>query len=321
MSGSTKQIRFKADSAQEGQRVDRAIMKHVEGISRSRVQRCIDDGLLTVNARPVKSSHRLRCGDEVVLNIPPEAPLAVTPQDLPLDILFQDSWFLVVNKPAGMVVHPGAGIREGTLANALVHHFGTLPGTADLRPGIVHRLDRDTSGLLIVTLTEESRNRFSAMFRRRHLYKEYAALVYGGMDGDYGTIDSPIGRHPVHRLKMTTRAPRSRPCLTEWFVEREYAGFTLLRVVLHTGRTHQIRVHLASRGHPIVGDSLYGGKRHLQIRTVAVRRAIEGQDRFFLHARRLRFEHPFTGEEMVFEAALPAELGRLLDVIENEGRM
>lgn len=298
-----------------GLRVDRAVMLHLEGISRSRLQQCIATGLLRVNGLLVKPSTILKQGDKVVVQLVAKEPLHLVPQALPLTILYQDDQLLVLNKPAGMVVHPGAGIAEGTIANALVHYFGSLPGTDQLRPGIVHRLDKDTSGLLLVTLTEESQNRVSAMFRERQLVKEYTALVHGGMETPRGSINKPIGRHPVHRLKMTTNAPHSRPCLTDWVVEREYSGFTLLRVILHTGRTHQIRVHLSSIGHPVVGDTLYGGNRHLQIRNTRLRDAISGLGRFFLHASRLKLTHPFTGKPLDFSAPLPPELEQLLAVV------
>jgi len=306
---------FIAQDTDDGRRVDRAVMTRLVEVSRSRVQQCIADGRLTINDKPVKASHRLRPGDRVHLTIPQEEPLRLEPEDIPLELVYRDEHVILVNKPAGMVVHPGAGIRSGTLANALVHLFGDLPGADELRPGIVHRLDRETSGLLMVTMNEQSRERFAALFRERRITKEYRALVYGAMKESHGLIDKPIGRHPVHRLKMTTRAPRSRPCLTEYFVAEEYPGFSLLRVILHTGRTHQIRVHLASLGRPIVGDTLYGGKRHLQVTDPVRRGAIARMDRFFLHAFRLRFTHPFTGKELEFECPLPLELVEMLDVI------
>jgi len=310
-----QRLEFTARWKEVGQRVDRAVLCRLEGVSRSRVQRCIAQGLLTVNGAGVKPSTHLKYGDLVELTIPPEAPLDLKPQDLPIKIIFQDDYFLIIDKEAGMVVHPGAGIKDGTLANALAYHFGDLPGADELRPGIVHRLDRQTSGLLLVTLTPDSRSRFSAMFKERKLTKEYGALVYGSMENSQGLIDKPIGRHPVKRLKMTTRAFRSRPCLTEWFVEREYPGFSYLRVVLHTGRTHQIRVHLSSLGRPIVGDTLYGGKRYVQVKEIRIRKAIEGMTRHFLHARRLQFIHPFTNREMEFESSLPEELQEFLHLL------
>lgn len=312
-------IRFVATEREAGQRADRAVLPHAGGASRARVQRCIDAGGLLVNGRPVKPSHRLKVGDPVELHLPLEAPETLQAEEMPLDVVHRDAHIVILNKPAGLVVHPGAGNRAGTLANALLHHFGALPGTEDLRPGIVHRLDRDTSGLLIVTLTAEARERFSSLFSRRQIHKEYAALVYGAPPADSGRIDKPIGRHPVHRLKMTTHAPRSRASLTEWAVERRLSAFTLLAVTLHTGRTHQIRVHLASIGHPIVGDTLYGGNRHLGIQDPAIGRAIGGLGRFFLHARRLRFEHPCTGLPIEAVAPLPAPLRDLLAQLAGPG--
>jgi len=307
--------KFTAGPPDVGLRVDRAVLLHLEGVSRALLQKSIAEGHLTVNGLTVKSSACLRAGDKVVLRLQPREPLRLEAQDLPLRILYEDAHIIVLDKPAGLVVHPAAGIREGTLANARVHHFGELPGAEQLRPGIIHRLDKDTSGLLLVTRTEQSMQRFSDMFRERTIYKEYAALVHGTMPGPQGLIDKPIGRHPTHRLKMTTHAPNPRPCRTEWFVERAYPRFTLLRLVLHTGRTHQIRVHLSSIGRPVVGDTLYGGGRDGQVGTPRLQTAIQAMGRFFLHARRLRFQHPWLGRELEFESPLPPELQSLLELI------
>ena len=304
--------KFTAGPAEAGLRVDRAVLLHVDGVSRARLQECIEQQLLTVNGLPVKPSARLKPGDKVVLRLAPRPAPDLAPQDLPLNILYEDAHLIVLDKPAGLVVHPGAGVADGTLANALIHRFGELPGRQLLRPGIIHRLDKETSGLLLVTRTEESMLKLSEMFQRRTVYKEYLALVHGAMESRHGVIEKPIGRHPVHRMKMTTHAPRSRPSKTEWFVEKEFAGFTLLRVVLHTGRTHQIRVHLASVGRPVVGDALYGGGRDQQVRFPRARQAIAGLGRFFLHAHRLRFHHPWRQETVEFTAPLPPELVNLL---------
>jgi 23S rRNA pseudouridine1911/1915/1917 synthase len=302
----------------EGERVDRLVTRRLPGVSRARVQDCIRGGGVRVNGRVVKASHTVRAGDQIRIDLPETEPLEVTPEEIPLRILHRDEHLVIIDKPAGMVVHPGAGIRQGTLANALVHHFGQLPGTEDLRPGIVHRLDRDTSGLLIVTLTAECKTRLGEMFRHRELHKEYQALVHGAMAESRGLIEKPVGRHPVHRLKMTTRAPRSRPCKTEWEVIRQFSSFSHLRVTLHTGRTHQIRVHLASLGRPIVGDTLYGGRRYLQISDPAIRRSVEILGRFFLHAARLRFVHPFTQEVVDVTSPLPPPLQEFLDLLGGE---
>ncbi|HOB53678.1 MAG TPA: RluA family pseudouridine synthase [Acidobacteriota bacterium] len=305
--------KFTAGPDDAGLRVDRAVLFHVDGVSRALLQKAIHEGLLTVNGLPVKPSDMLRPGDKVVLRLAPREPLQLQAQALPLEIMYEDKQLVVINKPAGLVVHPGAGVADGTLANALVHYFGHLPGTESLRPGIIHRLDKETSGLLLVTRTEESMLRLSAMFQKREIYKEYVALVYGTMEAPHGIIDLPIGRHPVHRMKMTVHAPRGRASRTEWFVEQAYAGLTLLRVVLHTGRTHQIRVHLSARSHPIVGDGLYGGNRPIRIRQGGAVRTISPPGRFFLHARRLRFLNPWTGREMEFHAPLPDDLARFLE--------
>ncbi len=305
--------KFTAGPDDAGLRVDRAVLFHVDGVSRALLQKAIREGQLTVNGLPVKPSDALRPGDKVVLRLTPREPLRIEAQELPLEIVYEDDRLIVINKPAGLVVHPGAGVADGTLANALVHHFGRLPGTESLRPGIIHRLDKETSGLLLVTRTEESMQRLSAMFQKREIYKEYVALVYGAMNAPHGIIDRPIGRHPVHRMKMTVHAPRGRESRTEWFVETVYAGLTLLRVVLHTGRTHQIRVHLSAQGRPIVGDTLYGGSRPIRIRQGGAAQTIAPPDRFFLHARRLRFFNPWLNREMEFCAPLPDDLARFLE--------
>jgi len=304
-------------AADDGARVDRVVTRWLAGVSRARVQQCIRTGSLLVNGRPTKASQLLRTGDQIRLELPEAEPPDVQPEEIPLQILYQDDQLVIIDKPAGLVVHPGAGIRQGTLANALVHHFGRLPGTEELRPGIVHRLDRDTSGVMLVTLTAESKSRLAEMFRRRELHKEYQTLVYGAMNEPRGMIEKPVGRHPVHRLKMTTRAPRSRPCKTEWSVIRQFPAFSHLRVILHTGRTHQIRVHLASLGRPVVGDVLYGGRRHVQVNDRRIRQAIEGLGRFFLHACRLRFVHPFRGEVVDVSAPLPPPLTEFLELLEQ----
>lgn len=312
-----RKITFTAGDDETGMRLDRAVLFHVEGTSRSRLQQCIETGLLRVNGLKAKAAQVLRRGDRVTLDLAPREAPRLEAEDIPIRILYQDRWFALLDKPAGMVVHPGAGVSGGTLANALAFHFGELPGADLLRPGIVHRLDKETSGLLLVTLTEESQLAFSRLFHDRKLHKEYAALVHGHLEGRHGRIDKPIGRDPYRRTRMSTRAPNARPCLTEWFTEREYPGFTLLRVILHTGRTHQIRVHLASAGHPVAGDATYGGNRHLNIRDARLRRAVEGMHRFFLHARKLGFTHPFTGQDLSFEAPLPPELVGVLNVLET----
>ena len=299
-------------------RLDKAVLLHVDGVSRARLQQCVESGALRVNGLSTKSSYAVREGDKVSLDlVPREAPEFLKAENIPLDIVYSDEHFLVLNKPAGMVVHPGAGVADGTLANALAFHFKNLPGLDISRPGIVHRLDKETSGLLLVTLTEKSQLAISRLFHDRLIHKEYLALVYGPMSQKSDRIDKPIGRDRVHRTRMSTHSPSGRPSLTEWFLEEALPGFSLLRVRLHTGRTHQIRVHLASVGHPVVGDFVYGGQRHRNIRDPRIRQAIETMGRHFLHARRLSFEHPFTGQTVEFWAELPADLATFLDLLKR----
>jgi 23S rRNA pseudouridine1911/1915/1917 synthase len=295
----------------DGARLDRFLVSVIGDHSRSQIQRLIKDGSVRVAGRPVKPNHAVRSGQDVAVDIP--EPVDATPQAeaLPLRIVYQDRDLVVVDKPAGMVVHPAAGHGSGTLVNALLHHVTDLSGIGgERRPGIVHRLDRGTSGLMVVAKNDRAHDELARQFRDREVEKEYVALVWGVVQAGR-RIDAPIGRDPVQRKKMSARARRSRSAVTR-IVAAEVLNpaVTLARVAIHTGRTHQIRVHLSAIGHPIVGDSLYGGVRR---RVPGDVRAVTHLERPFLHAARLAFTHPADGRRMEFESPLPDDLQRVLD--------
>jgi 23S rRNA pseudouridine1911/1915/1917 synthase len=293
-----------------GQRLDSYLAHRITDASRAQIQRAIDTGDITVNDDDTKASYKIRPGDEISVDIPPSIPLEAVAEPIPLNIVFEDDHLIVVNKPAGMVVHPGAGITSGTLANALVYHFGQQHSPGDgHRPGIVHRLDVGTSGLIVVARTDVALQRLSEQFAERKVRKVYAALVFGVVKADGGTIDQPIGRDPKNRVKMSVRPEGSgRNALTLYRIHDRYADFTLLDVEIKTGRTHQIRVHLAHLKHPVVGDYLYDAGRGRNLSNAPLRGAINHLGRPFLHAASLSFLHPVTDSPMSFTAELPGEL-------------
>jgi 23S rRNA pseudouridine1911/1915/1917 synthase len=287
---------LRPDDADRGKRLDIFLHARLPEFSRARIQEWIRSDRVRVDGAGRKSSYELRGGETIEVEPAAPPPLKAVPEDLPLEILYEDRDVIAVNKPAGVVVHAGAGVREGTLVNRLVHHFGTLSNTAgDLRPGIVHRLDKDTSGVLLVARTDFAHHSLAAQFSERTVEKVYLALVQGSMKADRGRITARIARDPVRRTRMTARLAEGRAALTEWEVLERLAGFTLLRVRIGTGRTHQIRVHLASIGHPVAGDRLYGAKP-------------DPSGRFFLHAHRIAFDSPSTGARIAVESPLPPEL-------------
>lgn len=259
----------------------------------------------------------VRPGDEITLTRPADASDLPAPEQVPLGVLYQDSDLAVIDKPAGMVSHPGAGVRSGTLVNALLFHLGPVDTGDPQRPGIVHRLDKQTSGVMVVARNSLAHRRLSQQFKTRRVRKEYLALVYGHPVPPAGTIDLPLGRDPVHRKKISVRSRKKRNAVTHFATERRYGPFSLLRVRIETGRTHQIRVHLAQRGHPVVGDHLYGAGRQGGIREAVLREAVRTLSRTFLHSSRLEFEHPQTGKTLSFDAPLPPELERFLSVCDR----
>ena len=310
-------------SDDSGKRLDAFLAEHIDGWSRSRLQRLIGDGDVLVNGKEAKASYKVRERDEIDLDLTEEPTARFEPENIPLDIVFEDDVLAVINKPAGMIVHPGAGVTSGTLANALAFHFGVLGSEMDsgderskiqnLRSkiGIVHRLDKDTSGLIVVAKDEHTHETLAEQFHDREVFKSYVALVHGSIRENSGTIDRPIARDRFHRTKMTVNAT-GRHALTLWKVRERFEKFTLLDVEIKTGRTHQIRVHLASINHPVVGDATYNEGRDKTIADQEIKKAVEKLGRFFLHAERLAFTHPIKGERLEFTSSMPKELAELL---------
>ena len=305
-------LTFKVDDTSVDSRLDTYLASQIQTWSRARLQRLIENEDVVVNGRSVKSSYKLRKGDEVEVELVVSPAEIFEPQNIPIDIVHEDEVMIVVNKTAGLVVHPAAGTHSGTLANALAFHFQNLPGsTGSIRPGIVHRLDRDTSGLLVVAKTEEALENLSDQFRDRTVFKSYVALVHGRVEDAAGRIDQPLARDPGNRTRMAV-VRSGRSALTLYKARKHYDRFTLLNVELKTGRTHQIRVHLAWLHHPVVGDETYGGGRDNNIQDARLRSRVRNLGRHFLHAEKLAITHPTTGKRLEFEAPLPAELSDFL---------
>ncbi len=280
---------------ESGERID-ALLAY-SGFTRSAAARLISQGMVTRNGQPVKKSDLTRAGDRITVETPDQPdPAQALAQDIPLDVVFEDEDVIVVNKPRGLVVHPAPGHPDGTLVNALLFHCGeSLSGVGgQLRPGIVHRLDRDTSGLIIAAKNDAAHLALSAQLADRSLSRVYEAVVHGGFRADSGVVDAPIGRHPVDRKRMAVTDRNSRSAVTRWEVIARYRGYTHIRCILETGRTHQIRVHMAHIGHPLLGDMVYGAGKP--------EKGLEGQ---CLHARSLKFRHPRTGEEIRLTSQLP----------------
>lgn len=277
-------------------RIDRFIAENADGLTRSAVQRLIEDNNITVNGIFPSKNLKLKFGDEIIVNIPKPEPCEAVPENIPLDIVFEDDDLLVVNKPRDMVVHPATGNYSGTLVNALLYHCGdSLSGiNGVLRPGIVHRIDKDTSGLLIVAKNDFSHNLLAEQIKEHSFTRKYQAVVVGNVKDDSGTINAPIGRHPTDRKKMAVTAKNSRNAVTHYKVIARYNGYTHVELTLETGRTHQIRVHMAYIGHPVAGDPVYGSKKYIT--------KLNGQ---CLHAYYISFVHPRTNQTLSFSAPLP----------------
>jgi 23S rRNA pseudouridine1911/1915/1917 synthase len=302
--------RFTVPDDAEGVRLDRFLVTVLPAHSRSQIQRLIKEGRVRVADRPAKANHAVKTGQEITVEVPEPLDAAVQPEAIPLPILYQDQDVIVVDKPAGMVVHPAAGHATGTLVNALLHHVDDLSGIGgEKRPGIVHRLDRGTSGLMVVAKHDAAHEELSRQFREREVEKQYLALVWGEVQAGRRILE-PIGRDPSNRKKMSARARHSRQAVTRIVRTERLKSLTLAEIAIHTGRTHQIRVHLSAIGHPIVGDSLYGGVHR---RVPGDLRAVTHLERPFLHAARLVFHHPSDGRRMEFTSALPDDLQRVLD--------
>ena len=302
-----------------GQRLDHFLVRQSPDTSRARIQQLIQQEKVLVNGKPAKSSLRLRGDEQIrILGSAEPAPLRAIPEEIPLDIVYEDDDLAVINKPAGMMVHAGAGATEdernrGTLVNALLHHFGRLSNVGgQLRPGIVHRLDKATSGLIIVAKNDTAHRKLAAQFAGRQVKKTYVALVHGWLKQDRGTISSSISRDRVRRTRMTTRRSGGREAITHYTVQKQidsrYGKFSQLELHIDTGRTHQIRVHLASLGHPVVGDTLYGAPREIRSRNDKPRTL----PRNFLHAAKLAFQQPSSRNPLSFSVSLPMELEQFL---------
>ena len=299
----------------EGERLDAFLASHIEGWSRARLQRLIEVADVLVNGRVVKSSYKLRPNDEIEVELTPPPSTSFAPENIPLDVVYEDDQLIVVNKPAGIVVHPAAGVMSGTLANALAFHFQQLSTSGGaVRPGIVHRLDKGTSGLMVVAKTEAAHEDLADQFRDREIFKSYVALVHGQVEKRTGQIDQPIARDRGNRTRMAV-VRGGRPSLSIYRVRKRFERFTLLNVELKTGRTHQIRVHLAWLKHPVVGDDAYGTGRDKTIPDQQLRSEIAKLGRQFLHAEQLGFRHPKTKEEVRFNVPIPPELQAVLDGI------
>ncbi len=304
-----------AEAGDTGKRLDAFLHERLPDFSRSRLQSWIKAERVLIDGKPLRPSYLLRAGEAVSVT-PADLPaLKAEPEELPIKILYEDADVIVVDKPAGMVVHAGAGHASGTLVNALLHHFGVLSAVGgDLRPGIVHRLDRETSGVLIVARTDKAHQSLAAQFRDRQVEKTYFALVHGRMKQPQARIDTPVARDPVRRTRMTTKLSSGRAALTDYLVLEQLQNFSFLEVRIGTGRTHQIRVHLASIHHPVVGDRLYGAPAKIA--------DLPALGRFFLHAHRVRFTSPSSGEPITVESSLAPELAAFLESLrENTARI
>jgi 23S rRNA pseudouridine1911/1915/1917 synthase len=298
-------------------RLDTYLAAHIEGWSRGRLQRLIEAGDVLVDGRTAKPSYRLRADDEIEIELTPPPSTAFIPENISVEIVYEDDDLIIVNKPAGMVVHPAAGNQSGTLANGLAYHFQQLSSRAGaIRPGIVHRLDKETSGLMVVAKNEVTHEKLADQFRAREVFKSYVALVHGVVAKNTGQIDQPIARDPRNRIRMAV-VRGGRSALSIYRVRKRYDRFTLLEVELKTGRTHQIRVHLAWLKHPVVGDEVYGGGRDNNVAEAQLRAKIRKLGRQFLHAEKLEFRHPRTNALLSFSAPLPDKLTGLLQEMDS----
>lgn len=295
---------------QAGERADVFLSRSIENMTRSAAARLLEEGAVLLGGKPVKKKYKTSLGDTLEVTLPEPEPVEAIPQNIPLDVVYEDDDVIVINKPVGMVVHPAAGHPDGTLVNALLYHCGkSLSGiNGSLRPGIVHRIDRDTSGLIIAAKNDLAHQSLAEQLQDHSLYREYEAVCVGNLREDTGTVNAPIGRHPVDRKKMAVDYKNGRDAITHYTVLARYPGYTHIRCRLETGRTHQIRVHMASIGHPLLGDVVYGSKKPYP--------GLAGQ---CLHARRLTFVHPRSGERVTVECPLPnwftqvlTKLGRMV---------
>jgi 23S rRNA pseudouridine1911/1915/1917 synthase len=308
-------VNFSIDSFNEGKRLDLIVSEKLN-ISRAKAQELIERGDVKVNNSLKQKSYKLKADDfveifEDSLKINGETEKLI-PQNIPIEVLYRDDYLVLVSKPAGMVVYPCIGHKEGTLLNALAYHFKKLATVgAPLRPGVVHRLDKDTSGVIVIAIDDRAYYGLVEMFKKRQVKKEYLAIVYGELKGS-GTITLPIGRAKNNRKKMSTNAKRAKEAITEWQVLENFKNYTLVKVKIITGRTHQIRVHFSAIGHPLLGDRTYGRKTHIEKENKKI-----SVPRQMLHAWRIEFKHPVTGEDMKFESALPQDMRNIMELLCN----
>ncbi len=308
-------LNFNVSPEDVGKRLDAFLAENIEDWSRARLQRLISEGDVSVDEKDAKSSYKLRGGEEIEVELIAPIVEAVEAENIPLEVIYEDEYLIIINKQAGLIVHAGTGVRNGTLVNALMYHFQNLSQLGGKsRAGIVHRLDKNTSGLIVVAKDEATHENLSQQFHDRQVYKSYVALVHGSIRRESGKIEEKIGREKFNRMKMAIN-PKGRHALTLWNVRRRFEKFTLLDVEIKTGRTHQIRVHLAFLNHPVVGDETYNEGRDNTISDVKIKHAIQSLNRFFLHAEKLSFTHPKTQEKMEFYAPLPKDLADLLEII------
>lgn len=293
-----------------GERVDVLLSRSIENMTRSAAAKLLEEGAVLLCGKTVKKNYKTCAGDEFTVSLPEPEPVDAIPQNIPLDIVYEDNDVIVVNKPVGMVVHPAAGHPDGTLVNALLYHCeNSLSGiNGSLRPGIVHRIDRDTSGLIIAAKNDLAHQSLAAQLQDHSLYREYEAICVGNLKDDAGTVNAPVGRHPVDRKKMAIDHKNGREAVTHYTVLARYPGYTHVQCRLETGRTHQIRVHMASLGHALLGDVVYGAKKPYP--------GLVGQ---CLHARRLTFTHPVSGQKITLECPLPDWFARVLTKLEKMG--
>jgi 23S rRNA pseudouridine1911/1915/1917 synthase len=315
MIASAESSKFIVSAEHAGERLDRFLASQIPALSRSKIQSLMDEGRVRVDGVARKASHRIEAGEAVTIEVPPPRPAGVAAESIPLEILYEDDDLAVINKPAGMVVHPGAGADSGTMVGALLHRFGGSRGLSavggPLRPGIVHRLDKGTSGAIVIAKNNAAHRKIVEDFRTRRVQKTYLALLHGRLKENSGTVELPIARDLRRRSRMTARRREGREARTDWRARLRLDGFTLIEADLRTGRTHQIRVHFSALGCPVVGDTLYGAPRRERVAS----EMLPPLERNFLHAARLAFAHPMTGKRIDVRAPLPPELANYLKTL------
>jgi len=315
MNNPDKTETFNIESKFAGKRADVVLALFLSGHTRSQIKKLINDECVLVNGKPIKASKKFEGGECVEVTLPEPEPIEAVPEDIPLSILFEDDYIVVINKPAGMTVHPGAGVRRGTLVNAVLYRCSGLSGIGGkIRPGIVHRLDKDTSGVIVVAKNDEAHNSLVEQFKEREVKKTYMALVEGNIKKESGVFKSRIGRHPKNRIKMSSQSDVGRESVTFWTVEEKYGEATLVKVMPQTGRTHQIRVHFSENGHAILADKVYkAGKQKSHIINMAAKEV----GRHALHAYKLGFTHPDSGEFLEFRAPIPEDINKAIKYIKE----